>query len=1484
MSQATTTTLGNATDQFVASRLPHWLKQASQGQINKLRDCYAAHRASHEKLAKALRVLASPQAFARQAFTGLLGAEAASLGIEKLEWLEVRRRLTVSPGIGLPQDEISYLRSPALLRMMQNFPGGAPFYEGSGLVAKGESTLLSGDANAFSQRCRELDAGQQYQALLSKTVTAEVRDALTDHKRTGFNLALELAALKGEIGGVEQAAVRAVVSQDHPQQLTNAYAGTLRMLGCVAFDALLIQLRGSEGEDAGTVLYMPADTQHPLRLFTDLTRLNEALAADLLTPAVHRRIGELVQLSERAAFVMKLDKRLRDSEPDLELDGQTVEGDVFAALADAHVERLRADAGMLLVPTAEADKSDAKDRLSRWEGIGMGGLGIAGLFVPGLGELLLAQLAVQVTEQTYDGVADWVQGHQHEAAEHLLGVAEIVAVTAATAAGAGLVARGFLRSTFVDELEPVDVEGEPRLWAHDLSGYEADPGQASLQDDGLYGEGERRFLRIETRYYEVHRPEQYGPWRLRHPARSDAFEPELIGNGERCWRLRLERPLEWDDSTLMLDRLWPSDPPLQAQQVERILQVSGVDRDELRGLLVENRPLPVNLRDTLCRFEADARLTRLFERLQQSPEVFPDDDVLDWCKKQPGLQRLSDAQIGIALLEDQRQWRGQLLEHLAAPVLADDEVMTLLKRDFPDLPDAYAQEALRDLDPAERHLARLEQRVPLALATKARSLLQLTRANRALEGLYLQGVYSDGTGELVFALLRNLPKWPKRLNLELRKGTESGRLLAQLDPQGPATSRTVLVYREGGFSLYDAQGLELDVDVAQPASIFDALLALLGPTERTGLGLAQDNAGGQLRDQLAAGLPSQRKRLFNLLGWRDETPWFNPGVRMPDGRVGYTLGGRVPGREYSTRTLRDRIRVLYPGFSEAQVDSFFQRLLQEAGSPFDHLIEHERNYAQLDRALNRWGATTTDRALRNQQHHFAEQLRRAWRLEGEVEVGQAGHQGAMRVNLSGWRIGQLPPLPAEVDMSHIGELVLAGMGLEEVPANFLRCFDRIHTLVLTNNRLTAIPAGLSHLRELRSLRLMANRIRMSSHSQEVLLSLARLEVLDISHNPLRSLSLRFEELPRLQTLRLGHCQLRTIPDGIEQCGFLQFADLSDNQIEAVPAELLRMPWSFRARFNLARNPISAAERERLYGLDRHGEAPRLPEASEDLMARWLGDQPQVGRQARMAMWQRVQHEEGSAGLFELLQDLTQGSDYSRERGYVGDQVWNLLEAIDQDATLRGRVFDSAGETLGCVDSTAERFSRLQIQVLAYQAGQRSTIAEAGEELLNLGRRLFRLEALDRFAFQAVDQRRLAEGVVDDLEIVLGYRIHLADVLDLPCQPRTMTFNTLADITAEREQEALRAVLAAQTPEAVAHSVARQSFWTDYLREQHPQPFAAISTAFDARGEALDAQAEQLTTEAYVSSWDALKAERESAEHELCLLLTREALARQRQGT
>ncbi|MFJ4397019.1 NEL-type E3 ubiquitin ligase domain-containing protein [Pseudomonas sp. NPDC089396] len=1468
-------------DAFVATRLPQWLKQASPGQINKLRDCYTAHRNSHEPLDKALRSLPTPQAYALKVFTPLLSNSAATLGFDKMQWLDVRRRLDVPVGIGVPTDELRYVRTPALLTLMQNFPDGDPFYEGSGLVVEGESLVLI-DGNGLAKQCRKADAGQGYQKLLASTVTDSVRGKLAAHKRTGFALALELAALKGQLDGASHAALRAVGTTGHGDKLLRGYAGQLKVLNCLIADALLIQLHEADGKNKGMVLYLPSDVQQPLRYFADIAAVCDALVKDLSEKAFQQNLCNQVKLRERADFIETLNQRLKDSQPDLQLERATLTGDVFAALAKAHFEHLEDDARMLLVSTADADKTAASERLKRWEGIAMGAAGIAGLFVPGLGELLLAQLLVQVTEQLYDGVTDWAQGHQHEATEHLLGVAEIAAVTAVTAVGAGLVARGFARGAVIDELEPVTVkQDDDRLWKHDLSVYEVSPGLATLQDDGFYHEGDLRFLRIESRYYEVHQPDEDGPWRLLHPARDDAFEPELVGNGERCWRLRLERPLEWDDSTLMLERLWPSHPPREATEVARILQVAGVDKDELRGLLVENRQLPVNLRDTVRRFDADARINRLFSALGQAPETIPEKDMLTWCKAQAALQGLSDTQIGSTLLQDQGRWGHALFEHLTAPGEVDDAVLALLKRDFPGLPDAYAREALSRLNVDERLAMAASQRLSLSLAQKARALLQLARVNRAFEGVFLQNAYTDGSGELVIALLRKLPEWPGDLNLELRKGNESGPLLAQLNPQGKAESRTVMVYRQGGFRLYDHRGVERAEEIAEPASLFDALVALLKPEQRTRLGLSQDSAAQQLRERLAKQLPGQRSQVFNLLGWRNQSPWFNPGARLADGRVGYTLGGRTPGSEVSVRTLRERIRALYPGFTEVQVESFFQRLLREPGSPLDQLLEHEDNFRQLDRALTRWERATTNENLRNQQRQFAEQLRRAWRLDGGVEIDLADNTDTVRLSLSGWQIERLPTLPAEVDMSHIGELVLAGMGLQDVPANFLRCFRHVHTLVLTNNRLTSIPPGLSHLQALRTLRLMSNRIRMSSQDQDMLRSMPYLHMVDLSHNPLRSLSLRFNELPQLRRLRLDNCHLQVMPEGLERCEFLEFADLSDNQIQTLPPELVRMPWRFRARLNLSRNPLSAAERQRFYGLShqRHGTALNVPVDADAHLNQWLGDQPEAHQPARRALWQRLQEMDGSTELFELLQALTQGSDFTHARAYLSDQVWGLLAALDQDQTLRSEIFESAREPIGCVDSSAERFSRLQIQVLAHEANLRSAQADAGSQLLTLGRQLFRLEALDRFAFQAVEQRRRVQGVVDDLEIVLGYRIHLAKALNLPCQPQSMRFSSLADITEERGREALAAVQAEETPEALAHSIARQGFWTAYLRQQHPEPFAATARAFDARGEALDEQASTLTSEVYTQRWDELKYEREAAEQALELMLTRDALER-----
>lgn len=1468
--------LASATDDFIAAKLPDWLKRASAAQINALRDCFEAHRHSQAQVAAATAGLVSPRQFAAQRFTALLAADIPpGFSLDDLEWLDVRRRFTVSPGGGLPEDEPRYVRFPALLRLMQGFPSGNPFYEGSGLVKKGEETVLFSSLEDFTQRCHAEDVGKQYHDLLERLFTPVAQRALARHQRTAFALACEFASLKAQLETVHLAALRRLLDDGAGQEegLAQAYAGELHMLGASVAQSLKIQLRSADGDSLGVVLYLPSDTEQPLRHFDSVSGMNDFLAAELLKADGRQRFARLIALKDRPGFLGTLDKRLLDDEPDLQLEGTVVHGDIFATLAASQVKRIEDDVRLQLVSSADADHLAAEARLNQWKEIGLVALGLAGLAIPAVGMVLFGELVVQTLGHVYEGAVDWHEGHQHEALEHMLGVAEAVVVTAATVAGVSLVARGFARSAFVDALEPVGTgEESSRLWHRDLQVYASTPEDATLGDDGLYASDTRRWLRVGQCYYEAHRPDEHQAWRLRHPRGDDAFGPQLAFNGERAWRLRLEQPRQWDDRADMLDRLWPQDPPLAPARAEQVLRVAGVDKEELRGVLVEMRPAPFNLRDTLLRFAADARISRELDALDQSGGAIQDPAIRQWCVAHPQAQGLDEQALGAWLREDASHLRGELLEHLAAPLSAQDALVTLVRRDFPGLPERYAREAVRDVDPALREVAQVEARVPLAVARKARTLLRLARVNRALEGLFLRSTYTNGTGELVIALLRRLSRWPRAINLELREGSESGRLLAVLNPQGAPEGRVVLVHRQGRFHLYDSHGLEHEAQVGEPAGIFQALVALLRPTDLQRLGLSGDDPAEGLRLKLIEGLPAERKDILNLLGWRDGTPWFNPGKRLPDGRVGYPLGGNVSRRETSTSVLRGRIRALYPRLNDREVDRYLERLLLQSGSPFESLLAQERNYAQLESALSQWmadGRTAERYASRRQ---FAARLLAAWRYEGA-----GGLASDMTLELSGWHIGQLPELPAGSDFSHITELVMAGAALEEVPAGFLQCFTSLRTLSLGNNRLTSIPSAIGQLTQLRTLRLMSNRIRMSPSGADALSALPNLRVLDLSRNPLRSAALRFQSLPNLSVLRLKHCRLISVPRGLERCRLLTVVDLSDNEIDTLPPELLQAPWSFRSRFNLLRNPLAHQEYARLYTSDPY-DAVRASEVDvASARSLWLavGDPGQFA--ARSALWNRLVQDPDSTDLLQLLANLTQTSDFTHARAYLTEQVWGVLDAVEQDTDLRQAVFAHAREQLGCHDSTAERFSRVQLQILVHNANLQGAAGRSGQGLLDLGRRLFRLEALEGFAHQDAAQRLASDPDTDVLEVILGYRVRLAHALDLPSQPRTMRFERLAEITPELEQAALASVRGAEATDALAESIAERDFWRTYLERRHAAAFAAIGEDFAARGSELDSLSTALTSQDYTDRWQVLMMERQSAEHRLVLQLTREAL-------
>ncbi|MBA1323729.1 hypothetical protein [Pseudomonas plecoglossicida] len=264
---------------------------------------------------------------------------------------------------------------------------------------------------------------------------------------------------------------------------------------------------------------------------------------------------------------------------------------------------------------------------------------------------------------------------------------------------------------------------------------------------------------------------------------------------------------------------------------------------------------------------------------------------------------------------------GRLFEHLSRVELpTNDGLLDRVRRDFPGLPGAYALTAVQDASQTQREIAIREDRLPLQIATRARALLALARINRAVEGLYLANGVVSYSGELAIALLRRTPNWPVAVNLELREGSENGRLLAILDPQGEPAARTVPVVRNGRVRLYDSQGLERE-EVSEPAGFFEAISALLSAAQLERLPDPQAEPTERLRAAATSHLPANNSALRGLLGWPAQAPWFNPGRRLADGRVGHLLSGRGQGLLQSpSQVLRARVRESSAGIARRYHD------------------------------------------------------------------------------------------------------------------------------------------------------------------------------------------------------------------------------------------------------------------------------------------------------------------------------------------------------------------------------------------------------------------------------------------------------------------------------------------------------------------------------------------------------------------------------------
>ena len=1480
-------------EDFIAQGLPAWLKAAKPKQLAMLQLRFNAYLASQRQMAGFADRLQPLVRFAKQLLEPALRQDSQlklQVDLDKLVWRETRARLDVRAGL-IPDYQPYFVRMPALQKLLQNFKANESFFLGTALTlpqAHQAEQVVSEDFDRIVSLCREVDVGSAYQRHLAQVLTPDFEKALTTDRRLELAVAVEIAAIKQQLDPEDLLVLR-IACKDEPAVIDGPVQleiGALQVLGCRVDGAVAVELIehsqstfsfGVPGRLKRVILYTPDDQAQPLRAFTSWDEANRVLAMAMGNQDYRQAFVRRIALGDRATCEQALATRLQDAQPDLEPRRVVEAGDGFASMAAWHMRRIKADARFLAVPTAQADDAASEQRLDELKSAGLVLLNLAGLFVPVIGALLVADLARQLLTETFEGVRDWQLGHQHEALAHMLRVAFSVATTGAVVVGVHLA-----RSAFVETLEPVITEdGRQRLWRNELAPYQetTPPAQLTELDNGLLAEGTRHWWRLDGALYRV-RQTANGAWRLLHAEGDAAFGPVLERCSARGWRLAYERPLEWQGAALLLGRLWPTATAMDAVRMEQVLTVADVDEAYLRGLLVERRRMPVQLRDTLQRFAVDARAQAFFSRLEAG-EANTDTELWQWCIERLQLQGETLEEQALSIGDAAIELREAMLEHFSRLYLADDPLLGLIQRDFPTLPDAYALDVLEQATEAMRLRMQAESRLPLALAEHARVALQLARLTRMREALYLQGSYRPEVVALAFALLRWHGPGAGDFNLILRRNPYAGAAMERLFAETDLEHAVVLVRRQGRFQLYNSRGLPDEREVAEPQGLFEVLAACLPVEYRVRQGWDGADAPARIRKQMQAWLPRDRQAVLRLLGWREARPMASPMQRLADGRLGYPLGGCQSCIGSPERVVRQRVRALYPGIGDVGVDRYIQTLLDMRGGLFENLLRVEQEYRRLDDSLLAWvaeGAGSASRARRR----VADSLRRAWQMRSDRFVGAIGNDAMLSLSIVAVPVGGLPVLPVGTDFSHVSELTLSALGLDAIPSGFLACFPDLLCLDMSDNALRALPEGLERLTALRQLLMPRNRIRISAPQANVLTGLALLRSLDLSDNPLGNIRLQFDRLPSLRILRLNRVQMTALPSGLEWCGLLVFADLRNNQIAELPAALFQAPLQLRRAMHLEGNALAVQDLERLYGAERLLASPR-PQRHASAREEWLQTLDPAVRQAQEGKWNALNAEPGSLAFFELLRQLTTTAEFSKASAELGFRVWAMLDAAHADTATRMALFDLAAEPTTCVDSVSTLFSRLEVRMHVEQATRGGDPISTRAARLQLAKRLFRVHWVEKIARREIDARyqdgRWSRGGHDEeeVEVNLAYLSGLAQRLDLLGQPRHMQFGRLANVSPLQLEEACKEVLQVEAGEQRIVFISERDFWLPVLRAEHPDDFEALETQFTVRLEALDEQREALTSDEYWNLSNALRDEREQALASLAQRLTREAI-------
>jgi Leucine-rich repeat (LRR) protein len=525
----------------------------------------------------------------------------------------------------------------------------------------------------FAALCRELDIGKQYQDHLQATfeaadLAATVRSQTIEALKDSLRVHAQIAQLRALITPSGYLALLAVLNGEKSPTLDGEPVSfsQLHVLGAPASEMFVIGASRRQDKkvnfswthpgvnlidvltftDSRIIVCIPGDPVAPVKEYDSLRAFEKDLALRLRGVGYQRSFLRLIPHGDAGKFLGRIQpalqtlkwnpdfphreqtllghrdgiyERVYRDEPELDVSETFFDGELFGELYARHLTRLKASAEQLAVPTAKVDHDAWHERLAHYAEWGLNVLNVAAFLVPGLGEVMMAVMAVQLTAEVYHGVEAWNLGDVDQAWNYLESVAANVGFMAVLGAVASKAPK-ILSSAVVDGLVKVKLPfGDEQLWRPGLTPYKSDVVlPAGLKPDplGQYEVNGKTCIRLDGDVYEKTFDPWLNKWRLKHPTDPNAYHPTLEHNGQGAWRHGFERPLEWDRATL-LRRLGHVVDGLDAATLETIADISGVDDAALRKLHVDNQPMPSLLSDTLRQFRIDRQVNEMIEQVRQ---------------------------------------------------------------------------------------------------------------------------------------------------------------------------------------------------------------------------------------------------------------------------------------------------------------------------------------------------------------------------------------------------------------------------------------------------------------------------------------------------------------------------------------------------------------------------------------------------------------------------------------------------------------------------------------------------------------------------------------------------------------------------------------------------------------------------------------------------------------------------------------------------